>query len=128
VLRERFCDGTRNPAAEPIPYRLALSACLNDTSTSQDCQMLRHKRLRQIKVGGQPADTLISLNQPADDHEQALLTQALGVLEGLQDLATGRLLTELEVDRQFAAIAAPRSAPSFAQDLSGPCLTRHAMR
>lgn len=69
MRRERLCDGACNPAAQPIPYGLTLSARLNDTSTSQDCQMLRHKRLRQIKIRRQAAHTLISLNKPTDDHE-----------------------------------------------------------
>lgn len=67
--RQRLCDGARGATAQAIANCLARAPGLNDTLAPQDCQMLRHEGLLQIKVGCEAAHTLISLNQPAHDHE-----------------------------------------------------------
>lgn len=72
---QRFGDGTRNTTAQAIADFLADTAGFNDTLTPQDCQMLRHQRLLQIKIGRQIANTLISLNQATNNHETMRVRQ-----------------------------------------------------
>ena len=48
---------------------VSVPALCDDPLVPQDCQMLRHQRLLQIKVGCETANGLISLNQPTHDHE-----------------------------------------------------------
>jgi hypothetical protein len=67
--RQRFCDGASDAARQAVADCLTGAPSLHDALTPQDCQMLRYQRLLQIKIGGQAANALISLNQAADDHE-----------------------------------------------------------
>ena len=67
--RQRLGDGARHAAGEMIAHRLARSPRLNDTLAPQDSQVLRDKRLLEVKICSQAADTLISLNQATHDHE-----------------------------------------------------------
>lgn len=67
--RQRLGDCPRNTAAQTVTHGLAHAFRLDDSLTPQDCQMLRHQRLLQVKVGCETANRLISLNQPTHDHE-----------------------------------------------------------
>lgn len=81
--RQRFRDGARNPAAQTVAYALTHTLRLDHTLAPQDCQMLRHERLLQIKVGCEAANRLISLNQPAHDHETVRARQRLQEIAGV---------------------------------------------
>ena len=60
--RQRFRDRARNPASQTVANPLANTLRLDHTIAPQDCQMLRHECLLQIKVGCEAANRLISLN------------------------------------------------------------------
>lgn len=81
--RQRFRYGARNPTAQTVAHALAGALRLDDTLAPQDCEVLRHKCLLQVKISCQAANTLISLNQPAHDHETVRARQRLQEIAGV---------------------------------------------
>ena len=80
---QRLCDGAGGATTEAIADCLTGAAGFNDALTSQNCQMLRHQRLLQIKIGRQTADALISLNQATNNHETMRVRQRLQEIAGV---------------------------------------------
>lgn len=66
---ERLGDVARDAAAQTVVNSLPVPARFDDTLAAQDGEVLRHEGRLNIKIIGQAANALISLNETADDHE-----------------------------------------------------------
>ena len=84
MSRQRLRDLARNAAGQVVVNGLPRPPGLNEALAPQDAQMLGNQGLLYLKFGSEAANALISLNEPADDHETMRVRQRPQQITGIR--------------------------------------------